>query len=115
MSYFDEVKRTFLDKEELFNLRYNTAKYFFIILALIFFIDYFFIANNFFAYILNWSLAIVYILFLFSFFIYSCFLIARLLAGTSKVNQTFVFLILFWIILLLSIPFVFPKNLISIL
>ncbi|NDK07929.1 hypothetical protein EOM39_01630 [Candidatus Gracilibacteria bacterium] len=115
MSFFDEVKKTFLDREELFNLRFNASKYIFIIMCLVFFLDYFFIANNFFAYILNGSLGIVYILFLFSFFIFSCFLIARALYGTSKVNQAFIFMIIFGVVLLLSIPFVFPKDFLNII
>ncbi len=109
MSFFDEVKRTFLEKEEIFALRYNAAKHVFILSCLVFFLDYFFIANRFFGHVLVSSLSFVYIFFLFSFFLYACFLIAKLLYGSSKINQAFLFLILFAIISIFSIPFIFAK------
>lgn len=109
MSFFEEVKNTFLNKEEIFSLRYNAAKYMFIIFCLIFFLDYFFIANNFFAYILvNW-LSYIYIIFLLTFYLYACFIIAKALYGSSKINQALIFLILLGIVSILSIPFVFQK------
>lgn len=109
MSFFEEVKKTFLNREELFELRYSAAKYAFIIFSIIFFVDYFFIANNFFTYKLVSSLSVVYVIFLFSFYLYACFLIAKLLFWRSKINQAFLFLILLAIFLVFSIPFVLPK------
>jgi hypothetical protein len=109
MSFLEEVKKTFLNKEELLNLRVNSSKYLFIFCCLLFFLDYYFIANKFLSdYLLN-TLSVVFIIFLVSFFLYSCFLFTKLFLVTSKVNQAILYLLLFLIISIFSLPFIFPK------
>jgi len=109
MSFFEEVKKTFLNKEEIFNLRYISSKYLFLFMSLVFFLDYYFIANKFFHLYLIETLPIVYIAFLFSFFLYSSFLVASFFSNISKSKLIIIFLSLFCITSIFSIPFIFPK------
>lgn len=113
MSFFWEIKKTFLNKDEIFTLRLNSARYTFILCSLLFFLDYIFIANWFYYDILINTLPYIYIAFLLSLFIYSCFLISSVFSKLPKAVLWGIYIVFFLLILILSTPFVLPKWFIS--
>lgn len=113
MSFFWEIKKTFWNNEEIFNLRHNSARYVFILCSLLFFLDYFFIANWFYYDFLIYTLPFTYFAFLLSLFIYSCFLISVVFNKLSKFILMIIYIVIFLLILVLSIPFILPKWIIN--
>ncbi len=114
MSFFVEVKKVFSNNEEIFTLRYNSSKIVFILSSFIFFLNYFFIANSFYYDLLIKIFPITSIVFLLSLYLYSCFLIEKYFKKIPKIIKILVFVLLFFISLILAVPFILPKWFINI-
>lgn len=114
MSFFEELKKTFSNKEEIFLLRYNSSKFVFILCSFLFFLSYFFIANSFYDKELLLVFPFLYVAFLLSICIYSCFFIAKALYKFPKVIKIIIYIVFILITLFLSLPIVFPKWFINI-
>ncbi len=114
MSFFDSMKKSFKNSEEIFSYRYSTVKQILIICWFLFFLDYFLIINDFYYDLLIGSLPFVYFAFLISSYFYLCFFISKILKWFPKIILFILYIIILLLISILTIPFVLPKSFIPI-
>ena len=101
------IKNTFSDNEKITLERYKSAKKVLILTSFLFFLNFYFVGAWFYLDFFARSLGYIYILMLFSFLFFTYFGIKKMIINSTKIYfNVIIFIILFSILILLSLPLI---------